>query len=91
MGIGPGLGNDENSLALLTYIFTNYQKPVVIDADALNLLAEHKQLVDADPEGQCVNTAHEGIRPAYLASMPTGGSACKRLLKKQRSISCVSY
>jgi len=51
MGIGPGLGNDENSLALLTYIFTNYKKPVVIDADALNLLSEHKQLSDLIPEG----------------------------------------
>ena len=51
MGIGPGLGNDENSLALLTYIFTNYKKPVVIDADALNLLSEHKQLWDLVPEG----------------------------------------
>jgi hydroxyethylthiazole kinase-like uncharacterized protein yjeF len=51
MGIGPGLGNDENSLALLTYIFTNYKKPVVIDADALNLLSEHKELWDMIPKG----------------------------------------
>jgi NAD(P)H-hydrate epimerase len=51
MGIGPGLGNDENSLALLTYIFTNYNKPVVIDADALNLLSEHKELWNMIPEG----------------------------------------
>jgi hydroxyethylthiazole kinase-like uncharacterized protein yjeF len=51
MGIGPGLGDDENSLALLTYIFTNYKKPVVIDADALNLLAVHKQLWTLLPEG----------------------------------------
>lgn len=51
MGIGPGLGDDENSLALLTYIFTNYTKPVVIDADALNVLAVHKQLWNLVPEG----------------------------------------
>jgi ADP-dependent NAD(P)H-hydrate dehydratase / NAD(P)H-hydrate epimerase len=51
MGIGPGLGNDEGSLALLTDIFTNYKKPVVIDADALNILAEHKQLWAIIPEG----------------------------------------
>jgi len=51
MGIGPGLGDDENSLALLTYIFTNYHSPVVIDADALNVLATHKQLWSVIPEG----------------------------------------
>ena len=51
MGIGPGLGDDESSLALLTDIFTNYKKPVVIDADALNLLATHKQLWELIPKG----------------------------------------
>jgi NAD(P)H-hydrate epimerase len=51
MGIGPGLGNDKNSSALLTYIFTNYKKPVVIDADALNLLSEHKELWNMIPKG----------------------------------------
>lgn len=57
MGIGPGLGNDENSLALLTYIFTNYHNPVVIDADALNVLAGHKELWALVPEGS-VLTPH---------------------------------
>ena len=51
MGIGPGLGDDENSLALLTDIFSNYHKPVVIDADALNVLSAHKHLWDLIPEG----------------------------------------
>ncbi|MDB5018080.1 MAG: bifunctional ADP-dependent NAD(P)H-hydrate dehydratase/NAD(P)H-hydrate epimerase [Mucilaginibacter sp.] len=49
MGIGPGLGKDEFSSALFTDILTNYKKPVVIDADALNLLAIHKELWDAIP------------------------------------------
>jgi ADP-dependent NAD(P)H-hydrate dehydratase / NAD(P)H-hydrate epimerase len=57
MGIGPGLGDDENTLALLTYLFTNYKKPVVIDADALNVLSAHKQLWDLIPEGS-VLTPH---------------------------------
>ena len=51
IGIGPGLGNDESSLALLVYIFTNYKKPVVIDADALNLISEHKELWGLIPAG----------------------------------------
>ncbi|OKS88405.1 bifunctional ADP-dependent NAD(P)H-hydrate dehydratase/NAD(P)H-hydrate epimerase [Mucilaginibacter polytrichastri] len=51
MGIGPGLGKDDNALALLTEIFTNYTRPVVIDADALNLLATYKQLWACLPKG----------------------------------------
>jgi NAD(P)H-hydrate epimerase len=57
MGIGPGLGDDENTLALLTYIFTNYKKPMVIDADALNVISVHKQLWQIIPEGS-VLTPH---------------------------------
>ena len=44
IGIGPGLGKDEESLALLLLVLKNYKKPLVIDADGLNLLAQHKEL-----------------------------------------------
>ncbi|MFI5158670.1 MAG: NAD(P)H-hydrate dehydratase [Sphingobacteriales bacterium] len=54
MGIGPGLGNDEYSLNLICDILTNYKKPIVIDADALNILAEHKQLWNMIPEGSII-------------------------------------
>lgn len=51
MGIGPGLGNNDSSLALLTAILTNYARPVVLDADALNILAEHRPLWASLPKG----------------------------------------
>jgi len=57
MGIGPGLGDDDNTLALLTYIFTHYKKPMVIDADALNVISAHKQLWQLIPAGS-VLTPH---------------------------------
>jgi hydroxyethylthiazole kinase-like uncharacterized protein yjeF len=44
IAIGPGLGKDKDALTLLTDLFKNYDKPVVIDADALNLLAVHHGL-----------------------------------------------
>ena len=49
IGIGPGLGKDKNTLSLLKYILENYKRPIVIDADALNLLAENKTLRDKIP------------------------------------------
>ncbi|MDB4926671.1 NAD(P)H-hydrate dehydratase [Mucilaginibacter sp.] len=51
IGIGPGLGKDKNALALITEIFANYKKPVVIDADALNLLASNPELWEKVPAG----------------------------------------
>jgi hydroxyethylthiazole kinase-like uncharacterized protein yjeF len=44
IGIGPGLGKEEDAIMLLTDILTNFKKPLVIDADALNLLAIHREL-----------------------------------------------
>ncbi|GAC1307707.1 MAG: bifunctional ADP-dependent NAD(P)H-hydrate dehydratase/NAD(P)H-hydrate epimerase [Mucilaginibacter sp.] len=49
-GIGPGLGKEEDALMLLTDILTNFKKPLVIDADALNLLAVHRELWREIPE-----------------------------------------
>ncbi|TSD64023.1 NAD(P)H-hydrate dehydratase [Inquilinus sp. KBS0705] len=51
IGIGPGLGKDDNTLNLLIPIFENYNKPIVIDADALNVLAENKKLLTQLPQG----------------------------------------
>ncbi|MDP9047205.1 MAG: NAD(P)H-hydrate dehydratase, partial [Bacteroidota bacterium] len=55
--IGPGLGKKEDALMLLTDILTNFKKPVVIDADALNLLAIHKHLWHEIPKNS-VLTPH---------------------------------
>lgn len=50
IGVGPGLGKGDDSKALLTDILTNYEKPIVIDADALNLLSANKEFWVELPE-----------------------------------------
>jgi hydroxyethylthiazole kinase-like uncharacterized protein yjeF len=54
MGIGPGLGKDEYALELFNHILTNYKKSVVIDADALNLLADHQAIWEKVPENSII-------------------------------------
>ncbi len=49
VGIGPGLGKHDDSLALLAYVLSNYKKPMVLDADALNLLAIHREFWSGIP------------------------------------------
>jgi hydroxyethylthiazole kinase-like uncharacterized protein yjeF len=44
IGIGPGIGTDERTVVLLRDVFSRYQKPMVLDADALNILALHPDL-----------------------------------------------
>jgi hydroxyethylthiazole kinase-like uncharacterized protein yjeF len=50
IGIGPGLGKEADALAILSAVLLNYKKPVVIDADALNLLSTNKKLWDQIPK-----------------------------------------
>ncbi|MVN90832.1 NAD(P)H-hydrate dehydratase [Mucilaginibacter aquatilis] len=49
IAIGPGLGTGDDALALLQHVITDYQKPLVIDADGLNLLAGNTILVNQLP------------------------------------------
>ncbi|MBB5396485.1 NAD(P)H-hydrate dehydratase [Mucilaginibacter sp. AK015] len=51
IGIGPGLGKETGTLKLLKTVIKNYKNPVVIDADALNVLAEHQNLLKKLPAG----------------------------------------
>ena len=44
IGIGPGLGKDEGAKQLLINVCSSFKKPLVIDADALNLIAEQPEL-----------------------------------------------
>jgi NAD(P)H-hydrate epimerase len=57
LGIGPGLGTGAISLKLLTTVMRTYHKPIVFDADALNLIADNYELVQLIPEGS-VLTPH---------------------------------
>jgi hydroxyethylthiazole kinase-like uncharacterized protein yjeF len=51
IAIGPGLGKDTEALKLLKAVLKNYKKPIVVDADALNLLSENKTLLKKLPAG----------------------------------------
>jgi hydroxyethylthiazole kinase-like uncharacterized protein yjeF len=54
VAIGPGLGTDADSLALLKTAITEYKKPMVIDADALNMLSENADLLKKIPKGSII-------------------------------------
>lgn len=50
IGIGPGLGVKEN-VELVRTVFSRFQKPIVIDADAITILAENPDLLSLIPKG----------------------------------------
>lgn len=42
IGVGPGIGKDEEALRMVRHLIQDAKVPLVMDADALNLLAENK-------------------------------------------------
>ncbi|MCR5784616.1 MAG: NAD(P)H-hydrate dehydratase [Eubacterium sp.] len=69
--LGCGLGTDSKSREIVSYILENYDKPLVIDADALNIIAKSDELKAA---------LEKYSHPAYIT--PHMGEA-KRLLKTE--------
>ena len=56
VGIGPGIGKYDSHKKLIGDLFSNFKKPVVLDADALNILSENQSLYNSIP-------AHSIISP----------------------------
>ena len=57
LGIGPGLGTHIKTVEMLESLVRNLKKPIVIDADALNILSQRKSLLHLLPEN-CIFTPH---------------------------------
>jgi len=58
-GIGPGLGTDPDTAAVLRTLLETSAIPLVLDADALNIMAQHRELLELLPPGT-VLTPHPG-------------------------------
>jgi NAD(P)H-hydrate epimerase len=51
VGIGPGLGTNKETLEAFTSILRSFGKPMVIDADGINMLAANPAVLQDVPEG----------------------------------------
>lgn len=49
VGIGPGLGIDKTAEDMLVALLAQVKSPMVIDADALNIISNHKKLLNNLP------------------------------------------
>jgi NAD(P)H-hydrate epimerase len=58
-GIGPGMGTDPDSCRALKTILESAQIPLVLDADALNIIAQDRRMLKLIPK-QTILTPHPG-------------------------------
>lgn len=92
--IGPGLGQAPDVFEILERVLQNYTGPVVVDADGINLLAEHKSLLRRR-EYPTILTPHEGefrrLLPDYQGDRQAAVTfakefGCTVLLKGHRTL-----
>ncbi|MCS6823736.1 MAG: NAD(P)H-hydrate dehydratase [Cytophagaceae bacterium] len=59
IGVGPGIGEHEDTVKALDQLLSSYKSPLVLDASALNILATHNHLLDKIP-AHSILTPHAG-------------------------------
>ncbi len=59
IGTGCGIGTDQRTASALRHLLSKFRRPMVIDADALNIIAADKELLYMIPTGSIL-TPHPG-------------------------------
>lgn len=67
LAIGPGLGQHPETVAFLDRVLDHLTAPVVVDADALNILAAHPEWLSRLPKGSIL-TPHPGEMARLLGT-----------------------
>lgn len=68
LGIGPGIGRHPETAAALDRTLQAVSRPLVLDADALNILAEHPALMDKVPAGSLLTPHPREFQRLFGAS-----------------------
>ncbi len=83
IGIGPGLGTDKNSKDILKHIINKSHLPLVADADALNILAADKNLLNKLPK-ESILTPHPKEFDRIFGNHKTTQERISTAIKKAR-------
>ena len=59
IGIGPGIGQHIDTYEVIAQLLEKYKKPIVFDADAINILADEQSFMKQIPKGSIL-TPHPG-------------------------------
>jgi NAD(P)H-hydrate epimerase len=88
IGIGPGLGTDERTFVFLRDVLSRYKKPMVLDADALNILGTHPDLWGAVPP-YSILTPHPKEFQRLFGSSSDDFSRLEKAREQARERQCI--
>lgn len=88
VGIGPGLGTDELTAEAFSGFLNTFKGPLVVDADALNILAARRELLDKLPAGT-VLTPHPGELKRLIGPWKGDFDKLKKAHEFSRKYDCI--
>lgn len=88
VGVGPGLGTDPVTQKAVIDLLADSKKPLVIDADALNILSINKEWLSLIPPGSIL-TPHPKEFERIAGTTSNGFDKIKKQLKFSRDYNCI--
>jgi ADP-dependent NAD(P)H-hydrate dehydratase / NAD(P)H-hydrate epimerase len=88
IGIGPGIGTASETKMMIREIFDAYRHPVILDADALNIIASQKDLLKLLPGGSII-TPHPKEFARLFGESPNDFDSIQLALQKAKELNIV--
>jgi len=88
IGIGPGIGTASETKMMLREIFDVYRSPMVLDADALNILSGQKDLIKHIPAGSIL-TPHPREFERLFGETDNEFDRVALALQKAKELNCI--
>jgi NAD(P)H-hydrate epimerase len=87
-GVGPGLGMEKETQDAIHKFLLNFRKPLVIDADALNILSENKSWIKLIPAGTIL-TPHPKEFERIAGKTSSGFERLQRQIEFSTKFNCI--
>jgi hydroxyethylthiazole kinase-like uncharacterized protein yjeF len=88
IGIGPGIGTASETKMMLRDILDSYRNPVILDADALNIIAAQKDLLQLIPAGSIL-TPHPKEFERLFGESSNDFDRVLLALQKAKELNCI--
>jgi len=88
IGIGPGIGTASETRTMLHTVFDQFKRPLVLDADALNMIAAQKDLFQHIPR-ESVLTPHPKEFERLFGKTADDFERMELALAKAKELNCV--
>ncbi len=88
VGVGPGLGTDQLTVDFLRDLLQRFRKPMVIDADALNILSTHPELMAQLPP-YSILTPHPKEFERLFGPSPDDYARLDKAREQAKKLQCI--